>query len=330
MTAVKSMRVQASLSVVRAFSASAKTTLSGICLMSVAALALHAPSIHANEPIVADGSSTVYPLTREAARRFQRSQRDANIEVSFSGTTAGFRRFCEGGSDIANASRPMNAQEQTACEAKAIRYRQVPVAIDAIAVVVHPRNTWVNDITVSELRSLWAPEAEGRVKTWRQVRAQWPDQPIVLFGRGQDSGTYDEFTTRVVGTARSSRLDYTASEDEELLAASIARQPNALGFFGIGAYHRHWDDLKLVAIDDGSGQGPVFPTLETVSQGQYRPLTRRVYVYVNEQSLASKAHLKPFLSAYVSGIRQWIHFTGYMPLAESDYRDGLKEVQRAP
>ena len=304
--------------------------LMGAWLIALVVLAGHVPPTHANEPIVVDGSSTVYPLTREAARRFQRSQRGARIDVAFSGTTAGFRRFCTGALDVANASRPINAQEQAQCKAAGVAFRQIPVAMDAMAIVVHPSNRWVNDITVSELRQLWAPEAQGQIKRWKQVRPQWPDSPIVLFGRGQDSGTYDYFTTEIVGTTRSSRLDYTASEDEELLATGIARQPNALGFFGIGAYHRHWDELKLVAVDDGSGQGPVFPTVETVQLGQYRPLTRPLFLYVNERSLSSKANLRPFLMAYLSGIRQWIHFTGYMPLTASDYQDALRTIERTP
>ncbi|WP_202840685.1 PstS family phosphate ABC transporter substrate-binding protein [Luteimonas saliphila] len=299
-------------------------------LMTTGLLTTPVSTVRANETVIADGSSTVYPITREAARRFQRNQRDARIEVAFSGTTAGFRRFCAGELDIANASRPINAQEQAQCKAAGVTYRQIPVAMDAIAIVVHPGNRWVNDITVAELRRLWAPEAQGRVTTWKQVREQWPDTPVVLFGRGQDSGTYDYFTAAIVGTTRSSRSDYTASEDEELLAAGIARQRNALGFFGIGGYHRHWDELKLVAVDNGSGGGPIHPSLETVKRGEYAPLSRPVFVYVNEQSLTRKTHLQPFLRAYLTGIRQWLHFTGYMPLADEDYQEALRVIERSP
>lgn len=297
-------------------------------LMTVALLVAPVSMVRASEAVIADGSSTVYPITREAARRFQRSQREARIDVAFSGTTAGFRRFCAGELDIANASRPINAREQAQCEAAGVTYRQIPVAMDAITIVVHPRNRWVDDITVAELRRLWEPEAQDKIKTWKQLREQWPDTPIVLFGRGQDSGTYDYFTTEIVGTTRSSRRDYTASEDEELLAAGIARQRNALGFFGIGAYHRHWDELKLVAVDNGGGQGPIYPSLETVKRGEYEPLSRPLFVYVNEESLRRKTHVRPFLRAYLTDIRQWLHFTGYMPLSDDKYRDALRRVER--
>lgn len=282
------------------------------------------PVALAGDAIVADGSSTVYPLTREAARRFQRSHGDVSIDVSFSGSTAGFRRFCAGELDISNASRAMNAQEAAACDAEGVRYRQLPIAMDAIAVVVHPRNRWAKDISVTELRALWAPAAEGKVKTWKDVRPEWPAKPIVLFGRGQDSGTYDTFTTEVVGATRSSRMDYTASEDEEALAKAIADEPNALGFFGIGAYHRHWDELKLIAIDNGAGA--IYPTLETVKQGQYQPLTRPLFLYVNEQRLSTKPALVAFLSDYLGGIAAWIHFTGFMPLMPGAYQEGLKTL----
>ncbi len=278
------------------------------------------------QTVLADGSSTVYPLTHEAARRFERANANAHIDVKFSGTTGGFRHFCAGETDISNASRSINAEEKAQCESNGVRYLELPLAMDSMAIVVHPHNTWTNDITVAELKKLWSPEAEGKVNTWKDVRADWPDRPIALFGRGQDSGTYDYFTTVIVGETRSSRKDYFGSEDEELLASKIANEPNALGFFGIGGYHRHWDELKLVAVDDG--QGPVFPTLETVKNGSYTPLTRPLYLYVNEDSLASKTTLRPFLDAYLSGITSWIHFTGYMPLAGSSYAESLERLRK--
>lgn len=275
-----------------------------------------------------DGSSTVFPLTREAARRFERSAPGSHIELAFSGTTAGFRRFCAGETDISNASREIDAQEQASCSANGIAYRALPLAMDSITIVVNPANTWVDDISVAELKKLWAPAAEKKLDTWRDLRDDWPDAPIVLYGRGQDSGTYDVFTQAIVGVTRGSRQDYNASEDEEFLANAIASEPNALGFFGIGAYHRHWDALKLVAVD--AGNGPVFPTLETVAQGQYQPLTRPLFLYVNERSLAEKPLLGQFLRHYLDGLPGWIHFTGYMPLARDSYRSSLENLSKAP
>ncbi len=275
-------------------------------------------------PIRIDGSSTLFPVTFEAARRFQRVQPDSSIQVEFSGSGAGFRAFCRGEIDVANASRDMNADEQAACAANDITFRQLPVAIDSIAIVVNPANRWVDDITVEELKKLWAPEAEEKIITWKAIRESWPDEPVELFGRGQNSGTYDVFTQAIVGQAHRSRHDYQASEDEEALARGIADSPNALGFFGIGAYHRHWDELKLIAVD--AGKGPVYPTLATVGSGDYQPLTRPLYLYVNERSLAANPRLREFLTHYLTHLRSWIHFTGFMPLDDGGYQQSLQRL----
>ncbi|MCQ4296595.1 PstS family phosphate ABC transporter substrate-binding protein [Pseudomonas stutzeri] len=280
-----------------------------------------------NPGLLIDGSSTVYPLTREAMRRFQRARPGHAIDVAFSGTSAGFRRFCAGETDVNDASREMTAEEQAQCAENGVRYRKIPLAMDAITVVVNPSNDWAAQITVEELNKLWAPAAEAKIMRWNQLRADWPDRPIKLFGRGQDSGTYDVFTEEIVGKAHRSRQDYTASEDEEELAAGIAGEPDALGFFGIGAYHRHWDALKLLAID--SGNGPVYPTLATVSNAQYRPLTRPLFIYLNEQSLQHKPVTRAFVQHYLEGLPGWIHFTGYMPLRAETYARSLELLGEA-
>lgn len=271
--------------------------------------------------ILIDGSSTVYPLSKEAARRFERKNPKAHIDVEFSGTTAGFRTFCDGETDINNASRLINDVEKQACDNTNVRYLELPIAMDSIAIVVNPKNTWANNISVEELRKLWEPESEGKVKSWSDIRSDWPERPIELFGRGQDSGTYDYFTRTIVGSPRSSRLDYTASEDEEFLVEKISSNENALGFFGIGAYHRNWDELKLVSVDG------VYPSLETVKNQSYTPLTRRLYLYVNEDSLAGKSALVPFLESYLTGLNGWIHFTGYMPIDQSVLEENVAQIK---
>lgn len=275
--------------------------------------------------IRADGSSTVYPITREAARRHGRRNAGTEIEVKFSGTTAGFRRFCAGETDIANASRPINGEELAICAAAGVRFVELPIAFDALAVVVHPDNGWAERMTVEELKSIWEPAAAGRITRWRDVRPDWPDAPIGLYGRGQDSGTYDYFTETIVGQARASRMDYTASENEETLAAAIAADPNALGFFGVGAYFRHWEDLKTVAVD--AGDGPAYPSLDAVRAGRYSPLARPLFLYVDADGLKRRPDLAAFVGGYLAGLRDWVHFTGYMPLGEATYRRVLDRFE---
>lgn len=274
--------------------------------------------------IVINGSSTVFPISKEAAKRFIRQQPEAEISVKFSGTNAGFRMFCEGETDISNASRPINTEEIALCAENEIDYIELPVAQDALAVVVHSANDWVDSLTMSELKTIWSKQSDGKVLNWNQVRAQWPDKLLSLYGRGQDSGTYDYFTTQVTGVTRESRSDYVASEDEEYLAAQIAKDKNALGFFGIGGYHRHWDTLKLVPIDNGNG--PVYPSIETVANGQYTPFSRPLFLYVKKQSLEDKANLKVFLTHYFSNIVTWLHFTGYMPYPEAQYAENIQQL----
>lgn len=300
-----------------------------VCATSIAACdgQQHVTAELTSESIIADGSSTVFPLSKEAARRYTQKQDNVDIRVSFSGTTAGFKMFCAGKSEINNASRPINAEEIAACKGKQISYIEIPIAMDAIALVVNPKNNWAKDISLAELKTLWRPAAESNIKTWKDLRPNWPDQNIALFGRGKDSGTYDYFTQEIVGATRSSRSDYTASEDEEFLAKGIASDVNAIGFFGIGAYHRHWDELKLLAIKNSNGDA-VYPSLETVKGGSYTPLTRPLYLYVNTKALTEKKDLHPFLKDYIERLPNWIHFTGYMPLEDTQYQKNLNLLNK--
>lgn len=276
--------------------------------------------------LTASGSSTVYPLTLEAARRFQRERRDADIRVSFTGTTEGFRQFCDGAIDIANASRAIDVTEQRACADAGIDYLEFPVAVDTLAIVTHFNNDWVDHLSTAELRRIWEPAAEGSITYWNQIRPNWPEQPIALYGRGEDSGTYDYFTAVIAGKTRASRKDYAASEDEEWLAAKIAADSNSLGFFGVGAYHRHWESLRVIAID--SGDGPVYPSVETASSGRYQPLSRPLYLYVNRSALHENADLYAFLNSYFSGASRWLHLTGYLPLDAGTYLENRERLSQ--
>lgn len=313
--------------------ASAARLLAGIVLSLLLAgcggdndgAAAEAPPV-TERTLLASGSSTVYPVTLEAARRFRRDRRNADIRVAFAGTTEGFRQFCAGGLDITNASRRINTAEQQVCDDADIDYLEFPVAVDTLAIVTHFDNDWVDHVSVAELRRIWEPAAEGAVTHWNQVRPDWPDRPLALYGRGRDSGTYDYFTRVIMGETRASRKDYAASEDEEWLAQAIASDPGSLGFFGIGAYHRHWESLRVIAID--SGEGPVYPSVETASSGRYQPLSRPLFLYVSRRSLHEKLDLAAFLDSYFSGAIRWLHLTGYLPLDDKTYdrnRDRLNE-----
>lgn len=278
-----------------------------------------------HDTIIADGSSTVFPITKEAARRYMQKQDNADIRTGFSGTTAGFLLFCKGKIDISNASRVMSPAEIADCKNNNIDYLALPLAMDSIAIVVNPKNRWADNISVKELNKLWRPSAEANVKTWKDIRDDWPDQAITLYGRGKNSGTYDYFTQKIVGQARSSRHDYTASEDEEFLANSIADDVNAIGFFGIGAYHRHWNELKLLPLRNTDNE-VIYPNLATVIDGSYTPLTRPLYLYINTVSLTNKKQLKPFLQDYLQRLPSWIHFTGYLPLDDAQYQRTLNKL----
>lgn len=278
--------------------------------------------------IIVDGSSTVFPIMVQAARLYATVNPETRIAVSFSGTTAGFRRFCDGDIQISAASRAINAEEVAACVGNNIEYQRFDLGTDAIALVTHPRNNWLSSLTLDELRQMWAVASEGQINNWRAVNASWPDAPLNLYGRGQDSGTYDYFTTQVTGEVRRSRMDYVASEDEEWLAAEIAADQNAFGFFGLGAYHRHWDTLRLVALD--AGNGPVYPSLESASNGSYQPLTRPLFLYVRSDALsvdgADATPSTQFLRHVFSNIGSWMHFTGYLPLNDQAYLDNVRRL----
>jgi phosphate transport system substrate-binding protein len=194
--------------------------------------------------IKVDGSSTVYPITQGVVKAYQANpENKSQVQVSISGTSGGFEKFCAGETDISNASRPINQSEMAACKKNDISYMELPIAFDALTIAVNPQNNWAKDITVAELKKIWEPGAEGKITKWNQVRSSWPDRPIKLYGAGDKSGTFDYFTEAIVGKAKASRKDYTASEDDEVLVAGINKDPDALGYFGYAYYEENKDKL---------------------------------------------------------------------------------------
>ena len=208
-----------------------------------------------------DGSSTVFPITEAVAEEFGKNG-GGKVMVGISGTGGGFKRFCRGETDISDASRPIKDTEKALCKSNGIEHIEIPVAYDGLAVMVNPANTWVDSLTVDQLKRIWEPEAQGFITKWSQVRSGFPDEEIRLFGPGTDSGTFDYFTEAINGKSGKSRGDYTASEDDNVLVEGIASEKGGLGYFGLAYYEQNKDKLKLVAIDNGNG--PVKPSLETV------------------------------------------------------------------
>jgi phosphate transport system substrate-binding protein len=270
-----------------------------------------------------DGSSTVFPITQAVAEEFQNVHSDVRVNVGISGTGGGFKRFTVGETDINDASRPIKASEEQTAEQNGIDYIEFRIAIDGLAVMVHPSNTWVDYLTVEELNMTW--RTGSTVDSWNDIRPEWPSQPIHLYGPDTDSGTFDYFTEVIVGESGASRPDYTASADDNVLVQGIAGDPNSLGYFGYAYYAENTDKLKIVPID--SGGGPVIPSDETINANQYTPLSRPLFIYVNKESL-SRQEVKDFVRFYMENAEQLVSEVGYTPLQSSVYQENLSTLEQ--
>lgn len=268
-----------------------------------------------------DGSSTVFPITQAVAEEFQKLNPDVRVNVGISGTGGGFKRFVEGDIDISDASRPIKSSEAQTAEQNGIEYIEFRVALDGLSVVVNHANTWVDYMTVQELNMTWRPNST--VTKWSDIRSSWPNQAIHLYGPGTDSGTFDYFTEVIVGTVDASRPDYTASEDDNVLVQGVAGDTHALGYFGYAYYAENTDKLKIVPIDSGSG--PVTPSDQTINAGQYTPLSRPLFIYVNTESL-KKPEVKTFVRFYMENAEQLVSEVGYTPLPASVYQENLSKL----
>jgi phosphate transport system substrate-binding protein len=262
--------------------------------------------------VTMDGSATVLPVSRKMADAFQQRHPGVKVAAQSSGTGGGFRKFCAGEVDVTGASRPINAAESQACLANHVEFIELPIAFDSLSVVVNAKNMFVGCLKVDELKRVWEPAAEGKLTRWNQIRSDFPDRPLALFGPGKDSGTFDYFTLAVVGVESSSRNDYTKSEDDTVLVNGVAADPNALGYFGYAYYLANRDTLKLVAID--SGQGCVVPGPQTVADNSYQPLSRPMFVYVS-RSAAARPEAKAFARFCVDPENaRYVRDVGYVPL----------------
>jgi phosphate transport system substrate-binding protein len=295
-----------------------------IAAAALAAAPLVSPA-HAQQKIVkVDGSSTVFPITEAVAEDFQKAKKQqVKVTVGISGTGGGFKKFCRGETDVSDASRPISAKEMKECAEAGIKYVELPVAFDALTVVINPKNTWIREFKVEELKKMWEPAAQGKITTWKQVNPAWPDAPLKLFGAGSDSGTFDYFTDAINGKEKASRGDYTASEDDNVLVQGVSRDVNAIGYFGLAYYTENKDKLKAVPIVSKGGSRSVPPSLETVMDGTYQPLARPIFIYVSDKSM-EKPEVKEFIEYYLKNATKLVKEVGYVPLSPGHYSQALK------
>ena len=301
----------------------AKLSLSGIALATGIAVVgwfgwpVAATQAQPTALVKVDGSSTVFPITEAVAEEFQKETRGTvRVTVGISGTGGGFKKFCRGETDVQDASRPILTSEMEACRASGVQYVELPVAFDALTIAVSPQASWIDTISVSELKQMWEPSAQSRVTKWSHIRPTWPDQALKLFGAGSDSGTFDYFTEAIMGKAKASRGDYTASEDDNTLVQGIANDKHALGYIPYAYFEPNKKRLKAVGLD--AGRGPVLPSRETVENGTYQPLSRPMFIYVNAKS-AAKPEVKRFIEFYLTQAPILVPQVKYIPLPKDAY-----------
>jgi phosphate transport system substrate-binding protein len=277
------------------------------------------------QSVKVDGSSTVFPVTEAVAEEFQKANRNLKVTVGISGTGGGFKKFCRGETDIQNASRPILAAEMKDCKAAGVQYIELPVAFDALTVVVHKDNP-LKEISIDDLKKMWEPGAQGKIMRWKDANPAYPDAPLQLFGAGADSGTFDYFTEAVTGKSKSSRGDFTASEDDNVIVQGVSRSRNALGFFGFAYYEENKDKLRGLPISWKGGKA-IEPSAANVLNGSYQPLSRPIFIYVNAKSLA-KPEIKAFAEFYMKNAPKLVSEVKYVPLPAKAYAYNMEALQK--
>lgn len=293
-------------------------------LALLAGLAVPGAALAAQATVKVDGSSTVFPITEAVAEEFQAAHPGLRVTVGISGTGGGFKKFVRGEIDISGASRPILAAEMAEAKKNGIEYIELPVAFDGLTVVLHPANDFVKELTVADLKKIWEPAAQGTVMTWKQVRPEWPDEKLTLYGAGADSGTFDYFTEATVGKAKSSRGDYTASEDDNVLVKGVSADKHALGYFGYAYYAPHAGKLKAVPIVNKDGKA-VAPAEASIRDGSYNPLSRPIFVYVSKKSL-ERPEVRKFVEFYLANAAPLVSEVKYVPLPADAYEKGQKRL----
>lgn len=265
-----------------------------------------------------DGSSTVYPLTEAVSEEYRKIKPSIRVAVGVSGTGGGFKKFFRNETDISNSSRPISKSEIKQGKDQHIEFIEIPVSYDGLAVVVSKSNSFIDYLTVAELKKMWSPESQGTVTRWNQIRSNWPDEPMNLYGAGTSSGTYDYFTEAINGQAKSSRGDYTASEDDNVLVQGVSTDINGLAYFGLSYYAENKDLLKLIPIKVDENSEAIYPTIETVSNGSYQPLSRPEFIYINRKA-AELEHIQEYIHFYLKNAGALAQEVGGVPLPEKVY-----------
>ncbi len=286
-------------------------------VVSFVAVAFSGTTAYAAEKIIKiDGSSTVYPISEAVAEEFQSAQK-IKVTVGESGTGGGFKKFCRGETDISDASRPISQKEMDACKEAGIQFIELPIAYDALTIVVNSKNDFVKSISVEDLKKIWAPGSS--VKNWNQVSTSYPNLPMALFGPGTASGTFDYFTEAVNGKAKSSRSDYTPSEDDNVLVQGVANNAGSMGYFGFAYYIENKDKLRALPIIAKAGAVAVMPSVESVMNSTYQPLSRPLFIYVNATAANARPEIKAFVNYYLENAPKLVKEVKYIPLTAEDY-----------
>lgn len=286
------------------------TAIVSVAAVTAAVVGLSVNAVNSQGAVIkVDGSSTVFPITEKIAESSKKAG-GANVTVGIAGTGGGFKKFCAGDTDISNASRPILKKEMAACAAKGIKYVELPVAFDALTVVVNPGNTWATNLTTAELKKIWEPTST--IKNWKDVRAGFPNVPLKLYGPGADSGTFDYFTEAINGKSKAIRKDFTASEDDNVLVQGVSKDKGALGYFGYAYYKANKNRVRAVTVNG------VMPSEQTVENGRYTPLSRPLFIYVSTNS-AKKPEVKKFVNYYIQNAGKTADSVGYVGLPAKAY-----------
>lgn len=301
---------------------SARKDLQGVVAVSLIGLLSFfgvSPAFAQAKKIIIDGSSTVFPIAEAVAEEFMKVDK-VQVSVSKSGTGGGFKKFCRGETDVQNASRPITSIEMKDCKEKGISYFELPVAFDAIVIIVNPKNDWLKSITISDLKKMWDPESQkNKITNWNQINKKWPNKKFSLYGAGSDSGTFDYFTEAVVGKARASRTDYSPNEDDNIIVTGVANDKYALGFVPLSYYEENMTRVKALSIITEKGpKDGVMPTMETVKTGAYTPLSRPIFIYVKEQAY-KRAEVKNFTQFFLTKGADLVAAVKYIPLPKTAY-----------